>query len=99
MQVPPVTRPTTSVADGYRALLHFDSVTCALSDVCDENGVVVVPAGDAESLLGRARRLLETKHVLQNRLRSGTTIGALVDIDRVFEPTLDHQTRAVRKCG
>jgi regulator of RNase E activity RraA len=67
--------------------------------VCDENGVIVVPADEAESLLARARRLLETEHVLQEKLRSGTTIGALVDIDRVFESTFDYQTRALRQDG
>jgi regulator of RNase E activity RraA len=67
--------------------------------VCDENGVVVVPAGEAASLLDRARRLLETEHVLQEKLRSGTTIGALVDVDRVFESTFDYQARALRKDG
>jgi regulator of RNase E activity RraA len=67
--------------------------------VCDENGVVVVPAADAESVLAKTRRLLDTEHVLQDKLRSGTTIGTLVDIDRVFASTFDYQTRALRKDG
>jgi RraA family protein len=65
--------------------------------VADENGVVVVPAAAAEELLHRTRRLLETEHVLQERLRGGATIGELVEIDKVFASTFDYQSRALKK--
>jgi 4-hydroxy-4-methyl-2-oxoglutarate aldolase len=65
--------------------------------VADENGVVVVPRDSAEDILGCARKLLETEHVLQERLRSGKTIGELIDVDKVFEATFDYQSRALRK--
>jgi 4-hydroxy-4-methyl-2-oxoglutarate aldolase len=65
--------------------------------VADENGVVVVPLRDAEALLERARALLENEHVLQERLRAGSTIGQLVDIDEVFRTTFDYQSRALGK--
>jgi 4-hydroxy-4-methyl-2-oxoglutarate aldolase len=65
--------------------------------VADENGVVVVPRDSAEDILGRARKLLETEHVLQERLRSGKTIGELIEVDKVFEATFDYQSRALRK--
>jgi RraA family protein len=65
--------------------------------VADENGVVVVPATAAEELLHRTRRLLETEHVLQQRLRGGATIGELVEIDKVLASTFDYQSRALRK--
>ena len=64
--------------------------------VADENGVVVVPAAAAEELLHRTRRLLETEHVLQERLRGGATIGELVEIDKVFASTFDYQSRALK---
>jgi 4-hydroxy-4-methyl-2-oxoglutarate aldolase len=65
--------------------------------VADENGVVVVPLRDAEALLERTRALLENEHVLQERLRAGSTIGQLVDIDEVFRTTFDYQSRALGK--
>ena len=65
--------------------------------VADENGVVVVPLQAAAELLQRTRALLETEHVLQDKLRAGSTIGELVDIDRVFLSTFDYQTRALGK--
>lgn len=64
--------------------------------VADENGVVVVPAAAADDLLHRTRRLLETEHILQERLREGATIGELVEIDKVFAATFDHQSRALK---
>jgi 4-hydroxy-4-methyl-2-oxoglutarate aldolase len=63
--------------------------------VADENGVVVIPAEAAEDVLDRTRRLLDTEHVLQDRLRSGATIGELIAVDRVFESTFDYQSRAL----
>lgn len=65
--------------------------------VADENGVVVVPAAAAEELLARTRGFLETEHVLQDKLRAGATIGALVDVDAVFATTFDYQQRALGK--
>lgn len=63
--------------------------------VADENGVVVVPVGAAEDVLDRTRRLLDTEHVLQDRLRAGATIGELIGIDQVLASTFDYQRRAV----
>lgn len=65
--------------------------------VADENGVVVVPLHAAAELLERTRALLATEHVLQDKLRTGSTIGELVDIDRVFRSTFDYQARALGK--
>lgn len=59
------------------------------------NGVVVVPQGQAGEILIRARELLETEHVLQDKIRAGATIGELVDIDEVFGRTFDYQHRAI----
>jgi regulator of RNase E activity RraA len=65
--------------------------------VADENGVVVVPAQEAEALLARTRALLDTEHVLQQRLRQGAALGSLIDVDAVFASTFDYQTRALKK--
>jgi regulator of RNase E activity RraA len=67
--------------------------------VADENGVVVVPRDAAAGLLERARHLLRTEHVLQDRLRAGATIGELVDVDAVLASTFDYQTRALKGDG
>jgi RraA family protein len=65
--------------------------------VADENGVVVVPLDAAAEVLERTRQLLETEHVLQERLRSGATIGELIEVDKVFAATFDYQSRALKK--
>ena len=65
--------------------------------VADENGVVVVPTAAAADILERTLRLLETEHVLQEKLRGGATIGELIEVDKVFESTFDYQRRALEK--
>jgi regulator of RNase E activity RraA len=65
--------------------------------VADENGVAVVPADVAGDVLARTRQLLETEHVLQERLRGGSTIGELIEVDKVFAATFDYQSRALTK--
>jgi 4-hydroxy-4-methyl-2-oxoglutarate aldolase len=65
--------------------------------VADENGVVVVPLEQAAALLDKARVLLDTEHILQDRLRAGTTIGRLIDVDQVFKSTFDYQSRALEQ--
>lgn len=63
--------------------------------IVDGNGVVVIPQGQAEEVLASTRDLLETEHVLQDKIRAGATIGELVDIDEVFGKTFDYQRRAI----
>lgn len=65
--------------------------------VADENGVVVVPTAAAADVLERTLRLLETEHVLQEKLRGGATIGELIEVDKVFASTFDYQRRALEK--
>jgi 4-hydroxy-4-methyl-2-oxoglutarate aldolase len=65
--------------------------------VADENGVVVVPVAVAADVLERTRRLLDTEHVLQEKLRGGATIGELIDVDRVFASTFNYQSRALNR--
>ncbi len=61
----------------------------------DGNGVVVVPRQDAAAVLDKARRLLETEHLLQEKIKAGATIGELVGIDEIFKNTFSYQDRAV----
>jgi 4-hydroxy-4-methyl-2-oxoglutarate aldolase len=63
--------------------------------VVDGNGVVVVPKVEAAAILDKAQRLLETEHVLQEKIKGGATIGELVDIDEVFKRTFSYQEKAV----
>lgn len=65
--------------------------------IADENGVVVVPADVAADVLERTRLLLDTEHVLQEKLRGGATIGELIDVDKVFASTFDYQSRALAR--
>jgi 4-hydroxy-4-methyl-2-oxoglutarate aldolase len=43
------------------------------------------------------RRLLQTEHVLQEKIRAGATIGQLVDVDDVFRKAFSYQDRAVER--
>lgn len=63
--------------------------------IVDGNGVVVIPQGQAEEVLASTRDLLETEHVLQDKIGAGATIEELVDIDEVFGKTFDYQRRAI----
>lgn len=54
-------------------------------------------AAQAEPLLARTRALLDTEHVLQERVRQGARPGSLIDVDAVLAPTLDYQSRALKK--
>jgi len=64
--------------------------------VVDGNGVVVVPREAAPEVLAKARQLLATEHVLQEKIRAGATIGELIDVDRVFGNVFAYQERATQ---
>lgn len=65
--------------------------------VADSNGVVVVPLRDAAEILARVRRLLETEHLVQEKLKAGATIGELVDVDAIFRSTFAYQNKALTR--
>lgn len=52
--------------------------------------------GDAAEILAKARELLETEHILREKIEAGATIGELVDVDEVFSRVFAYQERAVR---
>ena len=62
--------------------------------VVDGNGVVVVPKDAAPDVLAKARQLLATEHILQEKIKTGATIGELINIDEVFENVFAYQERA-----
>lgn len=64
--------------------------------VVDGNGVVVVPRDDSPKVLSKARELLETEHVLREKIEAGATIGELVNVDEVFKGVFAYQERATR---
>jgi 4-hydroxy-4-methyl-2-oxoglutarate aldolase len=64
--------------------------------VIDGNGVVVVPMSQAAVILEQSRRLLETEHLLQEKIKAGATIGELINVDDVFKSTFSYQNRAVQ---
>lgn len=61
----------------------------------DGNGVVVVPESQSLAILEKAQRLLETEHLLQEKIRAGATIGELIDVDEVFKSVFSYQNRAI----
>jgi 4-hydroxy-4-methyl-2-oxoglutarate aldolase len=65
--------------------------------VADGNGVVVVPLAEAALILQKAQRLLETEHLLQEKIKEGATIGELVDVDEVFRTAFSYQNRALKR--
>ena len=65
--------------------------------VVDGNGVVVVPLDEATVILQKAQRLLEVEHLLQERIKSGATIGELVNIDEVFRSAFSYQNKALKR--
>jgi 4-hydroxy-4-methyl-2-oxoglutarate aldolase len=62
--------------------------------VVDGNGVAVVPMQEAPDVLSKARQLLATEHILQEKIKGGATIGELVNVDEVFENVFAYQERA-----
>lgn len=62
--------------------------------VADANGVVVVPRADAAAILVKAERLLQTEHIVQEKIKGGATIGQLVNVDAILKSTFAYQTRA-----
>ena len=63
--------------------------------VVDGNGVVVVPIAEVAAILEKAQRLLETEHLLQEKIKAGATIGELVNVDEVFRTTFSYQDKAL----
>lgn len=61
--------------------------------VVDGNGVVVVPKGEAAVILEKAQRLLETEHLLQEKIKAGATM--LINVDEVFRRTFSYQDKAM----
>ncbi len=65
--------------------------------VADGNGVVVVPMAQAADILQRAQQLLETEHLLQEKIKAGATIGELVNVDEVFRTAFSYQNKALKR--
>ena len=76
-------------------------IQCAGVSVCpgdiliiDGNGVVVVPVDQSEDILEKATKLLEVEHIVQEKIKAGATIGALVNIDGIMGNVFAYQNRA-----
>jgi len=59
--------------------------------------VVVVPRADAALILAKAQRLLETEHLVQEKIKAGATIGELVNVDELMRSTFSYQDRALKR--
>ncbi len=65
--------------------------------VIDGNGVVVVPRSAAAAILASTRQLLESEHLIQERIKAGATIGELINVDEVFSSAFSYQSRALKE--
>ncbi|HHV65486.1 MAG TPA: RraA family protein [Peptococcaceae bacterium] len=65
--------------------------------IIDGNGVVVVPKEEAALVLQKAKDLLAKEYIIQEKIKSGATIGELINIDEVFKNVFAYQNRAVDK--
>ena len=92
--------PNVGAIAGYghvNVLVQCAGVAVSPGDivVIDANGVVVVPMTDATLILQKVRRLLETEHLVQEKIKAGATIGELVNVDEVFRTAFAYQNKAV----
>lgn len=62
--------------------------------IVDGNGVVVVPKDQSAVILDKARQLLQTEHLVQEKIKAGATIGELINVDEVFKNVFAYQNRA-----
>jgi 4-hydroxy-4-methyl-2-oxoglutarate aldolase len=76
---------------------HFGEGQVSPGDIliADGNGVVVVPKDEGAVILEKAQRLLETEHLLLEKIKAGATIGELINVDGVFETVFSYQDRAM----
>ena len=94
--------PNVGAVAGYgdvNVLIQCAGVAVSPGDilVVDGNGVVVVPMNEAAVVLQKARRLLETEHLLQEKIKAGATIGELINVDEVFKTTFSYQNKALER--
>ena len=92
--------PNIGSISGYgdiNVLIQCAGVAVSPGDVivADGNGVVVVPKNESVVILEKARRLLETEHLVQEKIKAGATIGGLIDVDEVFRSVSSYQSKAM----
>ena len=64
----------------------------------DGNGVVVIPRAEAVDILQKTETLMGREHIITEKLQNEkTTIGKLVNIDRIAEANFDYQVVATEK--
>ncbi len=81
--------PNVGSISGYgdvNVLIQCSGVAVAPGDivVADGNGVVVVPRGEAASILEKTQRLLETERLLQARIKAGLAVFIFPELLSLF---------------
>jgi 4-hydroxy-4-methyl-2-oxoglutarate aldolase len=94
--------PNIGSISGYgeiNVLIQCAGVAVSPGDiiVADGNGVVVVPKNESLVILEKARRLLETEHLVQEKIKAGATIGGLINVDEIFKNIFSYQNKALEK--
>lgn len=92
--------PNIGSISGYgdiNVLIQCAGVAVSPGDiiVADGNGVVVVPKNESVVILEKARRLLETEHLVQEKIKAGATISRLINVDEVFRSVFSYQNKAM----
>lgn len=94
--------PNIGSISGYgdiNVLIQCAGVAVSPEDiiVVDGNGVVVVPKDASVGILEKAQRLLETEHLVQQKIKAGATIGELINADEIFRNVFSYQNNAREK--
>ena len=55
-----------------------------------------MPKADAAQIMQKAQRLLQTEHLVQEKIKAGATIGELVKVDELIRNTFSYQDRALQ---
>lgn len=59
--------------------------------------IIVVPKDASVGILEKAQRLLETEHLVQQKIKAGATIGELINADEIFRNVFSYQNKAREK--
>lgn len=61
--------------------------------IVDDNGVVIVPCGDAEAVLNKTKKFLEDEVKITERVKAGERLGDILNMDGLERTAIDHTKR------
>ncbi len=63
----------------------------------DGNGIVVIPYEDLEAVYAKTKNMMDTETNVSDKLKSGETIGHLINIEKLMNSTFNYQERALEE--